>query len=145
MKRQRGGEAMDSIQAQGELSDKDLVIFNSELERQSKGPIVAYILWFLLGGLGVHNFYMGKARWGLFYIGLTLIGWGLIIKWSLDKQKDSPLAPVGALALIMLAILLLWDLITIPRQLKQRQERIKQELLIKLRRKTPSAENATTQ
>jgi ABC-type transport system involved in multi-copper enzyme maturation permease subunit len=136
---------MDPIQAQRELSDKDLVIFNAELQRQSKSPIVAYVLWFLFGGLGVHNFYMGQARWGRFYLGLTMLGWALIIAGLADKQKDSPLLPIGVFALTVLAILLLWDLITIPRQLRQRQERIKQELLFKLGAKTSSAENAIPQ
>ena len=56
-----GAEAMDLIQAQRELSDKDLAIFNAELQRQSRSAILAYVLWFFLGGLGVHNFYMGKV------------------------------------------------------------------------------------
>jgi hypothetical protein len=37
-------QPMDLIQAQRELSDKDLVIFNAELERQSKGAVLAYVL-----------------------------------------------------------------------------------------------------
>src|ERR1700730_5022446 len=36
----------DLIQTQQELSDKDLVIFNAELGRQSKGAWLAYVLWF---------------------------------------------------------------------------------------------------
>jgi TM2 domain-containing membrane protein YozV len=39
---------------------------------------VAYLLWFLLGLLGVHKFYLGKMGWGILYIvtgGLFLIGW----------------------------------------------------------------------
>jgi len=119
------------------------VIFNAELERQSKGAVLAYVLWFFLGGLGVHNFYMGKVRWGLFYMGLTFIGWGLIIAGSSVKPIDGALASAGVLALIVLAILLLWDLITIPRQLKRRQESIKQELLNKLGR--PPAADSTAE
>jgi hypothetical protein len=135
-------QPMDLIQAQRELSDKDLVIFNAELERQSKGAVLAYVLWFFLGGLGVHNFYM-EVRWGLFYVGLTFIGWGLIIAGSSAKPIDGALA-AGVLALIALAILLLWDLVTIPRQLKRRQESIKQELLNKLGRRPPAADEQRT-
>ncbi len=39
---------------------------------------VAYLLWFLLGLLGVHKFYLGKMGWGILYIftgGSFLIGW----------------------------------------------------------------------
>jgi len=127
-------EAMDLIQAQRELSDKDLAIFNAELQRQSRSALLAYVLWFFVGGLGVHNFYMGKVLWGLFYIGLTFLGWGLLIAGSSVEATDKSLASAGVLALMVLGIFLLWDLFTIPRQLKQRQECIEQELLDKLSR-----------
>ena len=38
---------------------------------------VAYLLWFFLGGLGVHKFYMQKMGMGILYIftgGIFLIG-----------------------------------------------------------------------
>jgi hypothetical protein len=89
---------------------------------------------FFVGGLGVHNFYMGKVLWGLFYIGLTFLGWGLLIAGSSVEATDKSLASAGVLALMVLGIFLLWDLFTIPRQLKQRQECIEQELLDKLSR-----------
>jgi TM2 domain-containing membrane protein YozV len=44
---------------------------------QKKEVWVAYLLWFLLGGLGVHKFYLGKIGMGILYIftgGLFLIG-----------------------------------------------------------------------
>src|SRR5262245_18426722 len=66
---------MDWIQAQRSLNDKDLVIFNAELQRRSKSSGLAYILRFLLGSVGVHNFYMGKVHWGLVYLALGLFGW----------------------------------------------------------------------
>lgn len=66
---------MDWIQAQRALSDKDLAIFNAELQRRSKSTALAYVLWFLLGGVGVHNFYMGKVYWGLLYLVLGVFGW----------------------------------------------------------------------
>jgi hypothetical protein len=84
-----------------------------------------------------------EVRWGLFYVGLTFIGWGLIIAGSSAKPIDGALA-AGVLALIALAILLLWDLVTIPRQLKRRQESIKQELLNKLGRRPPAADEQRT-
>jgi hypothetical protein len=116
------------IQAQRELSDKDFAIFNAELQRQARSAIVAYVLWFFLGSMGVHNFYMGKILWGLLYIGLMIIGWGLTIGGSDDSSVRA-----GAGALLILAALLLWDLFTIPLQLKKRQECIGQDLLRKLR------------
>lgn len=39
---------------------------------------VTYLLWFFLGLLGVHKFYLGKIGWGILYIftgRIFLIGW----------------------------------------------------------------------
>ena len=49
---------------------------------------VAYLLWFFLGLLGVHKFYLGKMGWGILYIltgGIFLIGW-LIDLFTLPSQ-----------------------------------------------------------
>jgi TM2 domain-containing membrane protein YozV len=49
---------------------------------------VAYLLWFLLGFLGVHKFYLGKIGWGILYIftgGLFLVGL-LIDLFTLPSQ-----------------------------------------------------------
>lgn len=39
-----------------------------------KSIILAYILWFFLGGLGVHRFYLGKIFTGLMMAALTGLG-----------------------------------------------------------------------
>ena len=45
--------------------------------RPGKSVGVAYLLWFFLGFLGVHHFYLGKWQRGLWYLftfGLLFIG-----------------------------------------------------------------------
>jgi biopolymer transport protein ExbD/TM2 domain-containing membrane protein YozV len=130
---------MDWIQVQRSLSDKDLVIFNAELQRRSKSTVLAYVLWFLLGGVGVHNFYMGKVHWGLLYLVLGVFGWffflaGLVAGGVPSGATDGTAgtATLGLLALGLLGLFLLWDLFTIPRQLALREEVIKRDLLAQL-------------
>ena len=51
---------------------------------------VAYILWFFLGFLGVHKFYLNKIVIGILYIftgGLFFIGW-FIDLFTLPSQVD---------------------------------------------------------
>ena len=39
---------------------------------------ITYLLWFFLGLIGVHKFYLNKFGWGILYIltgGIFLIGW----------------------------------------------------------------------
>ncbi|MBB6459819.1 TM2 domain-containing protein [Flammeovirga kamogawensis] len=43
-----------------------------------KSTLVAYLLWFFVGVLGIHRFYLGKTTSGIVYLltgGLFGIGW----------------------------------------------------------------------
>ena len=46
-----------------------------------KSTVVAYLLWFFLGGLGIHRFYLGRPISGIFY--LLTVG-GFAIGWIID-------------------------------------------------------------
>ena len=49
---------------------------------------IAYLLWFLLGPVGVHKFYLGKMGMGILYLftgGIFLIGW-IIDLFTLPSQ-----------------------------------------------------------
>ena len=57
---------------------------------REKSLPVAYILWFFLGFLGVHKFYLEKIFIGILYIftgGLFFIGW-LIDLFTLPSQVE---------------------------------------------------------
>ncbi|MEL7063027.1 MAG: NINE protein [Bacteroidota bacterium] len=56
-----------------------------------KSKTTAYLLWFFLGGLGIHKFYLGKAGAGILYL-LTfgIFGIGLIVDlFTLGSQVDA--------------------------------------------------------
>lgn len=55
-----------------------------------KSTTTAYLLWFFLGLLGIHKFYLGKSGIGFLYLisgGLLGIGW-LIDLFTLSGQVD---------------------------------------------------------
>lgn len=67
-----------------------------------KSALLAYVLWFFLGQLGIHKFYLAQPFQGLIYLTLGVIGWlttGILIGWFL---------------LFPLWLLLLIDIFVIP-------------------------------
>ncbi len=47
-----------------------------------KDTFITYLLWFFLGVFGVHQFYMGKIGRGILYL-LTAGVFGIMIIWDL--------------------------------------------------------------
>lgn len=45
---------------------------------QRRSIVIAYVLWFFLGQLGVHRFYCGKTASGIFQLILAIIGWATV-------------------------------------------------------------------
>ena len=39
---------------------------------RERSLIIAYLLWFLFGGLGLHRFYLGRTTSGMAQLGLTV-------------------------------------------------------------------------
>ena len=66
-----------------------------------KSNPVAYLLWFLLGGFGVHRFYLGRNETGILMAACTLLG------------------TVAFLPLLVTAVVWLWDLFAIPAMVRR--------------------------
>lgn len=99
-----------------ELNANELQYIESRLTNDRKSTGVAYLLWFFLGYLGAHNFYIGRKLLGVLEVLLALIGWGLVaVTFGLS------LAPIG--------ILLLIDLFTIPGGIRKDLEKKRQRLI----------------
>lgn len=50
--------------------------FTNKIEmRSNKSRVVAALLAFFLGGMGIHKFYLGRAGWGIIYL---LFSWTAI-------------------------------------------------------------------
>ena len=116
----------ESLNLKQQLSDHQLNVFNSEIIKHSKSTGLTYVLWFFLGTLGIHKFYMGRAGLGAMYLICGFIGWIMI----LGQPLASGSAPVfiGAALLGFIFIMLIIDLFTIPRQIRKVYETKELEL-----------------
>lgn len=82
---------------------------------REKSTGVAYLLWFFVGGLAVHRFYLGFSTSGAIQASLVPIAYAMMVAGSL----------AGALPLFASALWLLADLFMIPGLTRQANERIR--------------------
>jgi len=121
----------DVIELKRNLSEHELSILDSELAKYKKSISLAYVLWFFLGGLGIHKFYIGKTGMGIFY--LLLVG-GLIVGTITGTSKEmEPAMIIAGSCGLVLGILLLIDLFTIPRQIRRTYIQAERQILTKIK------------
>lgn len=68
-----------------DLSTQERILVNSEVEKNKKNSTTAWILWWFLGTIGGHRYYMGKTGSAIAMTILTITFFGLIISapWAL--------------------------------------------------------------
>ena len=102
------------------LSTEQQMLVEQRLSNDKKSVMVAYLLWFFLGGLGAHRFYLGKT--GSAVVMLIMLVLGVILT----------AVYIGLLVLLALGIWLLVDAFLIPGMIeadsRQKRERISSEL-----------------
>lgn len=76
-----------NIMRKSQLDTRELLLLDSEVKIQSKNMVVAYILWYFLGVVGGHRFYMGKTGTAIVQLILSITVIGLIVTsiwWIVD-------------------------------------------------------------
>lgn len=89
---------------------------NMMYQANAKSVGISYLLWFFLGGLGVHRFYLGRNGSAIAQLLLGLLGWiPLFMGW------------------IVLGIWVLVDAILIPGIAREENERLANHLVNQIR------------
>jgi len=129
----------DIAELRKNLSDRERAVLRAELEKHRKSKTLAYVLWLVVGMLGIHKFYVGKVGMGILYLVLGAVGLGSVVSGlvsALEQMTASQpgnfeaftgimvLAVIGSICLLVLCVLLTIDLFTIPREIRKRNERI---------------------
>jgi TM2 domain-containing membrane protein YozV len=126
-----------SLEIKQNLTEKQLSILNSELEKHKRSIGLAYVLYLFFGSIGVHKFYIGKTLWGVVYFLLGVLGWNTLLTGGIaalaeDTGAAAGFSVFGLICLVVLGIFLLVDLFTIPRQINKKLEKAEKEIISKL-------------
>ncbi len=105
------------------LTTEELTLVETRLTNEAKSVLVAYLLWIFLGGIGMHNFYIGRIMLGICEIILGLLGFIFIFA-----------AGLGVIFLVPLAVLLFIDLFIIPGGIRKSLNKKRQELIEDMKR-----------
>ena len=117
-----------TLKSKKELSDHELSVLGSEMEKYKKSTGLAYVLWFFIGTLGIHKFYIGKITMGVLYLVLGIGAWvslGIgIAAATVEREAGMATGIILFIAFIaIVGIMLLVDLFTIPRQIRKSYEK----------------------
>jgi TM2 domain-containing membrane protein YozV len=95
------------------------ILVETTIANQKKSIGAAYLLLFLFGGLGIHNFYVGKTGLGAAQVLGVLLGWSAFFNG----------APGIALPIfVMIGISLLFDLCFIPARVNAHTEKMRESM-----------------
>lgn len=57
------------------LTTQQQMLIEQRVTNEAKSTGAAYLIWFFLGFLGVHRFYLGRSGSGAAMLVLTILGW----------------------------------------------------------------------
>jgi hypothetical protein len=125
--------APPAIEQAYELSTEQLLLIEARVANEKKSVGLAYLLWFLLGALGIHNFYLGKILLGLFELLGGIVAIGFLVSGTLAGGAAGGLAFLGVLCLVVWGAAYIVDLFLIPRRVRLHSQRLRERYTTALR------------
>ncbi|RWL87733.1 MAG: TM2 domain-containing protein [Mesorhizobium sp.] len=98
------------------LSTQEQILIEQRVTNEAKSAGVAYLLWFFLGALGAHRFYLARTGTAIAQLLFFIFGWMTIV------------IGIGALLLIPLAIWVLVDAFLIPGMIQRHKAEVRKRL-----------------
>ena len=98
------------------LDTQKQILIEQRVTNDAKSPLLAYLLWVFVGGLGIHRFYLGKTGTGIAMLALAILG--------------AVTLPIGV-GLILWAVLGIWmlvDLFLIPGMVNEQRSQLREQL-----------------
>jgi len=116
-------EKPDPIKLKQKMSAKDLQLLHMEYDKQKKSTGIAYLLWFFLGGIGVHQAYLGRTDWAGFHFVAIIF---FIAMWF---TLDQTIIAIGGFGIILSGLKLFYDLFFLGDQTKKANAKIEAKII----------------
>ena len=115
------------------LSMEQLSLIEQRVANENKSAGIAYLLWVFLGGLSIHNFYIGRWRLALVELGLAVLAVIAFVGGLSGIALEDNLGAGTGFGLWMLSfglwgLLILSDLFTIPRGVRKYREKLRRRI-----------------
>lgn len=98
------------------LSTQEQILIEQRVTNEAKSTGAAYLIWFFLGGLGGHRFYLGRTGSATIMLAMLLIG-----------LVTLPIG-IGAVLLVAVGFWGLVDAFLIPGMIQKHKEQVRQNL-----------------
>ncbi|PVH28074.1 hypothetical protein DDE20_14950 [Pararhodobacter oceanensis] len=98
------------------LSTEEKMLIEQRVSNDAKSPVIAYVLWFFLGGLGGHRFYLGRVGSAVIMLALFVVG---ILTLGLF---------IGVVPLGIVGIWILVDAFLIPGMVQSSKDEMRRQL-----------------
>lgn len=102
------------------LTNEEKIVVNSEVSKNGKNIVVAFLLTLFVGTLGIHRLYLNKNGTGIALASMTIVGW--LTSWLIVGLI--PLAITGTWAFI--------DLFFVPKMVREDNEKLEEKYAEKL-------------
>lgn len=96
------------------LSTQQQILVEQRTANEAKSTGLAYLVWFFLGGIGAHRFYLGRSGSGIAMLILFILGWATLA------------LVIGVFFLVALAVWVLVDAFLIPGMVDQLRQGTRQ-------------------
>ncbi|MBB5575074.1 MULTISPECIES: TM2 domain-containing protein [Rhizobium] len=112
------------------LSTQEQILIEQRVTNEAKSVGAAYLLWFFLGTLGAHRFYLGRTGSAVAQLILCVVGW------------LTTFLIIGFALLTVLGIWWIVDAFLISAMISEQKEEIRQRLTDQALRTNQQAEQA---
>lgn len=99
------------------LTNEERLVVNSEVQKNGKNILIAYILLIFLGVLGIHRFYLNRPGTAIAQLVLTVVGWLTVF------------IVIGFLPLLVVAVWIFVDLFLVPGMVAEFNNKVELEAI----------------